>query len=380
MFDYRVARTNPTGGCHLRLLRGLAHEHQFTVFSVEFENPCPERIEWVRIPVPMRPLALLFVAFHVIAPVFYLLYRLRTGARFDLVQMVESNLSFGDVSYAHFCHTAYLKDHWKEAGMRGLRGVLRRLDHTLHATMERFAFRRAHKILVPSRGLAKELSFAFPFASEKIEVIPNAVDVERLKRPASFDRDSIRVRYGFGTTDVVFLFAALGQFERKGLPLLLEALKELDCERAKLVVVGGERGLVAAYQERVARLGLERAVVFTGMQADLRPYLWAADAFVFPSSYETFSLVAYEAAAAGLPLIAPPLNGIEELIRDGENGFVVSRTRENVKAALRRFMELPETSRGAMGERAARAAAEYNPMQFEQRWRVFYNKWISGLK
>ncbi|MGA8599742.1 MAG: glycosyltransferase family 4 protein [Bryobacteraceae bacterium] len=380
MFDYRVARTNPTGGCHLRLLRGLAHEHQFTVFSVEFENPCPERIEWVRIPVPMRPLALLFVAFHVIAPVVYLLYRLRTGARFDLVQMVESNLSFGDVSYAHFCHTAYLKDHWKEAGMRGLRGVLRRLDHTLHATMERFAFRRAHKILVPSRGLAKELSLAFPFASEKIEVIPNAVDVERLKRPASFDRDSIRVRYGFGTTDVVFLFAALGQFERKGLPLLLEALKELDCERAKLVVVGGERGLVAAYQERGARLGLERAVVFTGMQADLRPYLWAADAFVFPSSYETFSLVAYEAAAAGLPLIVPPLNGIEELIRDGENGFVVSRTRENVKAALRRFMELPETSRGAMGERAARAAAEYNPMQFEQRWRVFYNKWISGLK
>lgn len=380
MFDYRVARTNPTGGCHLRLLRGLAHEHQFTVFSVEFENPCPERIDWVRVPAPMRPLALLFLAFHVMAPVCYLLYRLRTGARFDLVQMVESNLSFGEVSYAHFCHTAYLEHHWKAAGMQGLRGVLRRLDHTLHAAMERFTFRRARKVLVPSRGLANELSLAFPFASEKIEVIPNAVDVERLKRPRSFDRDSIRVRYGFGTGDVVFLFVALGQFERKGLPLLLEALKELDCERAKLVVVGGEPDVIAAYKERGARLGVERAVVFAGMQADVRPYLWAADAFVFPSSYETFSLVAYEAAAAGLPLIAPPLNGIEELIRDGENGFVVSRTRENVVAALRRFMELEEGNRAAMGERAARAAAEYNPMQFEQRWRVFYNKWISGLK
>ncbi len=380
MFDYRVARTNPTGGCHLRLLQGLAHEHQFTVFSVKFENPCPERIEWVRIPAPMRPLALLFVAFHIMAPVFYLLYRLRTGARFDLVQMVESNLSFGDVSYAHFCHTSYLRGHWKEAGLRGLRGVLRRLDHVLHAMVEPFAFRRARKILVPSRGLANELSLAFPFASEKIEVIPNAVDVERLKRPASFDRDSFRARHGFGTADVVFLFTALGQFERKGLPLLLEALKELDCGRAKLMVVGGERGLIAAYKELGARLGLERAVVFMGMQADVRPYLWAADAFVFPSSYETFSLVAYEAAAAGLPLVAPALNGIDELLRDGENGFLVSRTRENVAAALRQVVELPEASRAAMGEQAAQVAAEYNPMQFEQRWRVFYNKWISGLK
>jgi glycosyltransferase involved in cell wall biosynthesis len=380
VFDYRVTRTNPTGGCHLRLLRALAHEHRFTVFSVEFENPCPERIEWVRIPVPMRPLALLFVSFHVIAPVYYLLYRLRTGIRFDLVQIVESNLSFGDVCYAHFCHTAYLRDHWKEARSRGLRGILRRLDHSLHAMMERFAFKRARKILVPSRGLAKELSRAFPVTSAKIKVIPNAVDVERLEKPASFDRDSFRSQHGFGTADVVFLFTALGQFERKGLPLLLEALQELDCEVAKLMVVGGEPDLVAAYRERGARLGLERAVVFMGMKADVRPYLWAADAFVFPSSYETFSLVAYEAGAAGLPLIAPPLNGIEELIRDGENGFVVDRTRENIVAALRRFIELPETTRLSMGHQASGVAAKYNPTQFEQKWRLFYNEWISGLK
>ena len=380
MFDYRVARTNPAGGCHLRLLRGLAQEHQFTVFSVEFENPCPERIDWVRIPAPLRPLALLFVAFHVLAPVCYLLYRLRTGTRFDLVQIVESNLSFCDVSYAHFCHSAYLKHHWKEAGMRGLRGIFRKVDHILHAATERSIFRQTHKIVVPSRGLANELSVEFPFAAAKLDVIPNAVDAEHLKKPVSFDRDTFRAANGFKPHDVVFLFAALGQFERKGLPLLLEALKELRSERARLMVVGGERDLVTQYKERAAGLGLERTVVFTGMQADVRPYLWAADAFVFPSSYETFSLVAYEAAAAGLPLIAPRLNGIDELIRDGENGFVVSRTPENVTAALKRFLELPEEKRMAMGFAASAAAANYNPAQFEQSWRLFYNEWISGLK
>jgi hypothetical protein len=48
IFDYKVI-FNSIGGCHLRMLRGLCHEHEFTVFAVEFENPCPERIRWVRI-------------------------------------------------------------------------------------------------------------------------------------------------------------------------------------------------------------------------------------------------------------------------------------------------------------------------------------------
>lgn len=378
MFDYLVIPTNPAGGCHLRLLRALASEHQFTVFSVQFENPCPDRIEWVRIPAPIRPLALLFLTFHLLAPVYYLFYRLRKRTRFDLVQMVESNLSFGDVCYAHFCHTAYLKEHWKEAKPSGLRGFFRRLDHGLHALMERVAFRRVKKIVVPSRGLAKELSRTFPFTTRKIRVISNAVDVDGLGRPASFDRAGFRSGFGFGTEDAVFLFAALGQFERKGLPLLLDALKEVDLGRTKLMVVGGEPDLVASYKDKAHRLGLNGAVVFTGMRSDVRPYLWSADAFVLPSSYETFSLVAYEAAAAGLPVIAPRLNGIDELLREGENGYTIHRTREQVASALKTFTVLPEDKRRAMGLCASATAAEYNPAQFERKWRLFYNEWISG--
>jgi glycosyltransferase involved in cell wall biosynthesis len=364
----------------LRLLRALASEHQFTVFSVEFDNPYPDRIEWVRIPVPVRPLALLFITFHLLAPVYYLLYRLRNRTRFDLVQMVESNLSFGDVCYAHFCHTAYLKEHWKETKLSGVRGFFRKLDHVLHAWMEPVVFRRAQKIVVPSRGLAKELSRAFPFTANKIHVISNAVDVDGLGRPASFDRTGFRSEFGFGTQDAVFLFAALGQFERKGLPLLLEALKDVDLGRTKLMVVGGAPDLVASYKDKARRLGLNGAVVFTGMRSDMRPYLWSADAFILPSSYETFSLVAYEAAAAGLPVIAPRLNGIEELLREGENGYTIDRTREQVASALRTFTVLPEEKRAAMGRRASASAAEYNPAHFERKWRLFYNEWISGPK
>jgi hypothetical protein len=140
IFDYKITRNNPIGSCHLAMLRALAAEHEFTVFAVEFENPCPEKIQFVRVPSPMRPLALLFVVYHFMAPLCFLLYRLRGGPKFDLIQALESNLAFGDILYSHFCHGMYLKQHWKKSGARGLRGWFRWLDHQLHAWMESFTY------------------------------------------------------------------------------------------------------------------------------------------------------------------------------------------------------------------------------------------------
>src|SRR5687767_8524704 len=92
VFDYRVKPTNPIGGCHRRMMEGLSGDHEFTVFAVEFDNPAPDCIHFQRVPVPKRPLALLYLSYHLVAPICYLLYRLRGGARFDVIQSVESNL------------------------------------------------------------------------------------------------------------------------------------------------------------------------------------------------------------------------------------------------------------------------------------------------
>lgn len=372
IFDYQVQRTNPIGGCHLRLLRALAQEHEFTVFSVSFENPCPERIHWVRIPAPVRPLALLFVAYHLLAPIYYWWHRLRTGVHFDLIQTVESKLSFGTIAYSHFCHRSYLREHWRNAQAAGLRGCLRWLDHRLHACLEERMYAQMEQILVPSRGLADELGREFPAARPKIRVLPNAVDIERLKRPPSFDREQFRSTLGIAESDVVFLFSALGHFERKGLPLLLSALAQIPSHKAKLLVVGGTEDLVAHYRARAEGLGLGERVIFVGLQNDVRPYLWAADAFALASSYETFSLVAFEAAAAQLPLITPLLHGVEEIVMDGETGYIVPRTVEAFAAALRRIVDATPEKRAEMGQRARAAAKAYDEQHFVANWRSFY--------
>jgi glycosyltransferase involved in cell wall biosynthesis len=372
VFDFKITHNNPIGSCHLAMLRALAAEHEFTVFAVEFENPCPEKIRFIRVPAPKRPLALLFVVYHFMAPLCYLLYRIRGGPRFDLVQALESNLSFGDLLYSHFCHRMYLKHHWSKSGAKGLRGWFRWLDHKLHAWMESFTYPRAKQVVVPSRGLARELQAEFPYIENKLTVLPNPISLERLQMPDEFDRSAFRHRLGVEEQDLVALFVALGQFERKGLPLLLQALATPGMERVKLIVVGGEADLIARWGEQASRDQLGNRVKFVGMQSDVRPYLWSSDVFVFPSLYETFSLVTYEAAASGLPIVVSQLYGVEDLLQDGDNGFLIETTVAGVRNGLERILALSPQDRHAMGQRARLAASGCSEEHFVDAWRAFY--------
>jgi glycosyltransferase involved in cell wall biosynthesis len=372
IFDYRIVANNPIGSCHLRMLRELSREHQFTVFAVEFDNPDPERIEFVRVPAPRRPLAALFTGYHAVAPFVYAAYRLRNGQPFDAVQMIESNLSFGTISYAHFCHRAYLERHWKHSRPQGLRRALRWLDHRLHAAVEPWIFRRVETIVVPSQGLAGEIADAYPHAADKITVLPNAVDTKRMAPPEGFDRQELRNTLGVGRDDVLMVFVALGQYERKGLPYVMEAMRRMQDPAVKLVVVGGGDDLVRNYRDRARQMGLAHSAIFVGGQKDVRPYLWSSDAFVFPSAYEAASLAFYEAAAASLPLLSCRLNGTETVLADGKTGIAMEPNADSVTAALRRFLQCSRADRAAMGEAARLAAQPFDVAGWANRWRELY--------
>jgi glycosyltransferase involved in cell wall biosynthesis len=371
IFDYKVIPNNPTGGCNLRIVKGLCDAHELTVFSVEFENPAPEKIRWVCIPAPLRPLAFLFVIYYALAPLYYWMYCLQNRVRFDAVLMVESKLAFGDISYVHFCHRAYLKNHWQQSKLQGLRGWLRWLDYKLHALFEPWIYRRVKSIVVPSHGLARELQQEYPYTKDKIKVLPNPVDLERMLPPKNA-RESFRQKFGLDQEDLMLLFIALGQFERKGLPLLLEALTQLKNPRLKLFVVGGEADLISLYKKRIEGMGLERQVTFAGMQKDVRPYLWAADCFVLPSYYEVFPLVVLEAAAAGLLLIVSPLNGVEEFLKDGKNGILVQRTATDVARGIGDVLNMTPAMRQSTQEQLQHDVKNYSTENFVATWAKFF--------
>jgi glycosyltransferase involved in cell wall biosynthesis len=374
IFDYRVTSTNPVGSCHLRMLAGLCHLHEFTVFAVEFENPCPERIRWVKLPLPVRPYILLYALFHLAAPLVYAYERFVRGARFDLIQMVESNLLFGDISYSHFCHRLYLSQHWRETRSRGPRGVLRGMAHRAAAIMEPAVYKRVRHIVAPSRGLIRELTQAYPRHGTKLSLLPNPVDMDRLEPPDEARRNEIRSRHGIAPDEIVLVFVALGHFERKGLPLAMEAIRDLGDLPVKLLVAGGQRSTIAEYQARAEAMGIADRVRFEGMQRDLRPYYWAADAFILPSCYEVFPLVALEAAAAGLPLIATRVNGVEEMLDNEYNGLVIERSPASIAEGLRRLVAMTSEQRRAMGSHARQTVMRYGRENFVSAWKDLYER------
>lgn len=378
--DMAVAPDSPAGSCVLAEVQGLAAHFDVTVFSERFEPSESGGIEFVRVHAPRRPVLLRYLAFHLSVPLHYLWWRLR-GGRAACVQATQGQLPGAGVCYAHFCHRAYLKHHWHKSSVRGVRRLARFATHSFNAWCEAGAMRWARLIVVPSSGLATELATEYPAWAAKVRVIPNPVAIDHFRRPLVFDRETQRVAHGFRGAHLVLGFMALGDFARKGLGLLLQAMASLPADERSLLrvlVIGGQAGEIAEFRALAAQLGVAHAVCFVGMQSDVRPFLWASDVFAFPSAYETFGLAVVQAAAAGLPvMVCNGLHGVEEFVVDGHNGWSIARERDAIMVWFGRLMAerdlLPR-----MAAAAVESARPYDRQTFQARWLLLIESLTGG--
>lgn len=374
VFDQAVAARSPAGSCVLAECVGLAASRKVTVISEKCEVADNPNIAWVRVPLPRGPILLRYIAFQLLAPWAYR----RSGAASiepKVVQTTQGQFARADISYAHFCHRAYLQGPWKSSTARGLRRLMRWSNHSFNAYWERSAFRRARLVVVPSHGLARELSSVYPEVTAKIRVIANPVDLPRFRRPTEFDRSAFRTSLDIAEQERVLGFVALGDFSRKGLGLVIDALAGLppaERSRLRVLVVGGQQGEIDVFRAQAAQAGIADRFIFVGLQQDVRPYLWSSDVFAFPSAYEIFSLAILQGAAAGLPVIVSRgLYGAEEFVEDGRNGWVVERSASGVAPVLS-GIATDRFDIDAMGV-AARASVEaYSREAFVDRWRQLY--------
>jgi D-inositol-3-phosphate glycosyltransferase len=192
-------------------------------------------------------------------------------------------------------------------------------------------------------------------APQRIEVIPCGVDPVRFH---PLERTACRRELGLGAEPVVVFVGRLEPL--KGAELLIDALAYL--EGVTLLVVGGD-ARSAGYQADLHRRAVQRGVVaqvrFVGAvpQERLPLYYNAADVCAVPSFYESFGLVALEAMACGVPVVAARVGGLTATVRDGTNGFLVPwRDPAMFADRIGRLVRDP-VLRGRMG-RAARATAE----------------------
>ena len=279
--------------------------------------------------------------------------------RYDVILSQGGNCLVQNFVYAHTSHALRARtlrrnldgETWSSA-----RRLFERLRNCWAVAMERRALRRCpDRIIAMSHELARDLAHTYGLALEAFQVAPLGVDHE-VFHPGLRDtlRGPLRAELGVSEGEVLLLFAG-GLWVGKGLPLVIEALAQVEDPRVRLVVVG--RGDEGAFGELARRLGVGHRVRFLGVTDQIQRYYAAADALVFPTRIEGFALVMAEAAACGLPLITTRTGDTEVLFPDGECGILVEPRVEEIAAAIRRLAADPEL-RARMGERAHQAARE----------------------
>jgi glycosyltransferase involved in cell wall biosynthesis len=121
---------------------------------------------------------------------------------------------------------------------------------------------------------------------------------------------------------------------QKGVIYLLRAAPEILRRRpeARIVVAGGGP-LEGELRRLVTRLGQDRRVLLLGERSDARDLLALFDVLVLPSLWEGLPLVLLEAAMLGKPIVATDIDGVREVVRDGETGLLVPPARPDALAA-----------------------------------------------
>lgn len=155
--------------------------------------------------------------------------------------------------------------------------------------------------------------------SRRNAVIYNGVDTGEFCDRGDAGR---RAQLGLGATDYVIGICALLRPEKNHLQLVqaVAALRDMGVPAKALLIGDGEmRGAIEA---RARELGVQREVVITGLQQDVRPYVEACDAMVLCSHTEAFSMAAIEAMALRKPVVHSEVGGAAEMILPGHNGFL----------------------------------------------------------
>lgn len=180
----------------------------------------------------------------------------------------------------------------------------------------------------------------------------------------------------------VFTFVFVGRVVRdKGINELVQAFTWLNAQEpaTRLILVGRfEEDLDPVLTQTRQTIEQNDAIEAVGSQADVRQWLAASDALVFPSYREGFPNVVLEAGAMGLPSIVTDINGSREIVVEGKNGVIVPpRDTDSLYAAMMRFVQQPRQV-AQMAANAREMIASRFEKSFVEQCLIDYYKEILG--
>jgi glycosyltransferase involved in cell wall biosynthesis len=189
---------------------------------------------------------------------------------------------------------------------------------------------RASRVIAVSQAVADQLIKQRLVPQEKISIVPNGVDLNRLRESRlTVDRELLHREWGVPERSV--LVGSVGQLRPlKGHDVFVRAAAIVAAQvpSAHFVIAGGDDShqteTHAALTAQIETLNLQKKIHLLGHVNHIAPFLAGLDLFVSSSQTESFGLAIAEAMATGLPVVATSTDGAREIVRDGETGRIVS--------------------------------------------------------
>lgn len=183
-------------------------------------------------------------------------------------------------------------------------GVDAGLKGTLTNILRKHLFEKADYAWACSSDAAIAVYGKENYESGRVNVIPNAIDVDSFALTSEGVDKALEIRKEYGILDA-FVVGHIGRFHyAKNHEFLVEVFAEIAKlkDNARLLLVG-EGSLMEATREKCVSLRIEDKVVFAGKQSGVQDYYHAMDVIVFPSRYEGLPGTIVESQASGVPAL-----------------------------------------------------------------------------
>jgi glycosyltransferase involved in cell wall biosynthesis len=204
----------------------------------------------------------------------------------------------------------------------------------------------ADRIIAVSNA-TKDYVLSLGAKPSKVKVIHNGVDLKKF-RPITGKREEMRRKLGI-PPDAVVVLTVRRLVYKNGIDTLIEGAYHAVKKNPRLVfLVVGKGPDFNSVKQHIEQLGIERNFMLTGFVDDeaLPFYYNAADFFVLPSkSGEGLPLVALEAMACGLPVLATDVGGIREVLMNEYGRLAPPNNPEALAQAVLEFSEVDFSSR-----------------------------------
>lgn len=231
------------------------------------------------------------------------------------------------------------------------------LMRNLYKFLERCTVPFTDKLIVVSRlnadkGLADGIGTA-----DKYVTIHSSINLQEFMEVSC---DAAEVKKSLGMDPSRPVVGTVGRFTPQKNPrdfVRVAALVRTQVPEAQFLFVG-DGGMRNECEQLRAELGLENAMFFPGMREDVPQMLRCMDVFILTSLWEGLPRVIPQAMAVGLPVVANAVDGVCEVVRDGDNGFLIKPHEVQTMAeSIVRLLGDPDL-RHRMGEQGRKTAQQ----------------------